>query len=128
MQILALQELYTGPTSRPLDVDAGHRLDVSSQCRGTVIHRRSSIHREVAIVERMILDLHREPPVVGIERWSLGDRPGLEHAVELKPEVVMQPPRATILLSPLGSAVLEKSRLARYFESLPWSSMRFSAR
>jgi hypothetical protein len=97
MQILALQELYTGPTSRPLDVDAGHRLDMSSQCRGTVIHRRSSIHREVAIVERMILDLHREPPVVGIERWSLGDRPGLEHAVELKPEVVMQPPRVVLL-------------------------------
>jgi hypothetical protein len=52
---------------------------------------------EVAIVERMILDLHREPPVVGIERWSLGDRPGLEHAVELKPEVVMQPPRVVLL-------------------------------
>src|SRR5258705_1873984 len=46
---------------------------------------------EVAIVERVILDFHREPLVAGIERRFLGHGPGLEYGIELEPKVVVQP-------------------------------------
>lgn len=36
---------------------------------------------EVAIIERMILDLDGQALVVRIERWTFGDSPALEHAV-----------------------------------------------
>ena len=80
---------------------------------------------EVAVVERMVLDLDGEPLVCRIERWAARHRPGLEHAIQLETQVVVQagrrmllddkaaPIRATIEVSPLGSAVLVKSRLAR---------------
>jgi hypothetical protein len=46
---------------------------------------------EVAIVERMVLDLDRQPSVVGIERGPARHRPGLEHPVQLQAQVVVQP-------------------------------------
>ena len=46
---------------------------------------------EVAIFQRVILDLNGEPLIGWIQRWSLGYRPGLEYAVEFQPQVVMQP-------------------------------------
>ena len=52
---------------------------------------------EIAVVERMILDLDRQPLVVGIQRWAFGDRPGLEHAVEFQPEIIMQSGRIVLL-------------------------------
>ncbi len=52
---------------------------------------------KVAIIERMILDFHRQPLVVGIERWSLGYGPRLEHAVQFQTKVVMQPGRVVLL-------------------------------
>src|SRR5262245_39929261 len=36
---------------------------------------------EIAIVERVILDLDREPLDLGIERGSLGHRPGFEDSI-----------------------------------------------
>ena len=45
---------------------------------------------EVAIVERMILGLHRQPLDLGIERRPLGHRPRQEDTVELEPEIVVQ--------------------------------------
>ena len=45
---------------------------------------------EVAVVERMILGLHRQPLDLGIERRPLGHRPRQEDAVELEPEIVVQ--------------------------------------
>ena len=45
---------------------------------------------EVAVVERMVLDLDRQPLAVRIERRALGHRPRLEDAVELEPEIVVQ--------------------------------------
>ena len=73
----------------------------------------------------MILDLDREALVVRIERRPARHRPGLEDAVELEPQIVMQP-RGGVLLdheaplfrgrhlaSPDGSAVFSKSRFFR---------------
>ncbi len=45
---------------------------------------------EVAVVERMVLDLDRQPLDRRIERRTLGHRPRLEGAVELQPEIVVQ--------------------------------------
>ena len=45
---------------------------------------------EVAIVQRMILDLNCEPLVMRIERGSLGDGPGFEDAVQFESQVVVQ--------------------------------------
>src|SRR5882757_4190857 len=52
---------------------------------------------EIAVVERMILDLDRQPLVVRIERGAARHRPGLEDAVEFEPEIVMQPGRIVLL-------------------------------
>ncbi|MHC2538449.1 hypothetical protein ACVJMY_008018 [Bradyrhizobium diazoefficiens] len=52
---------------------------------------------EIAIVERMVLDLDRQPLVVRIERGALRHRPGLEHAVELEAEIVVQPAGVMLL-------------------------------
>jgi len=62
---------------------------------------------------------------------ALCDGPGFEHAIHLKPQVVVQPGGSMLLDNeaeifgrfteavPLGSAVFVKSRLAWYSESLP---------
>ena len=52
---------------------------------------------EITIVERMILDLDREPLVVRIERRPARHRPGLEDAVEFEPKIIMQPRRIMLL-------------------------------
>src|SRR5438445_4786373 len=46
---------------------------------------------EARVLERVILHLHRQALVGGIEAWTLGDRPALEGAVELETEIVVQP-------------------------------------
>ena len=81
---------------------------------------------EIAVIERMVFDLDREPLVTRIERRTFGDRPGFEDAVELEPQIVMQPRRVVLLdhkakmlggrelTSPVGSAVFVKSRFSRY--------------
>ncbi len=45
---------------------------------------------EIAVIEWMVLDFDREPLVVGIERRAARDSPGLEHAVEFEPQIVME--------------------------------------
>ena len=52
---------------------------------------------EIAIVERVVLDLDRKALVVRIERGPARHRPGLEDAVELEPEIVVQAPRVVPL-------------------------------
>ena len=59
---------------------------------------------EAAVLERMVLDLHREPLVRRIEARPLGHRPALQHAVELQPEVVVQM---------AGGVLLDDERQAR---------------
>ena len=46
---------------------------------------------EIAIVERVILDLDGQSFVVRVDGGAARDRPGFEHAVKLEPEIVMQP-------------------------------------
>ena len=46
---------------------------------------------EVAVVERVVLDLHCKAPVTRIEGWPLGHGPGLEDPVHLQAQIVMQP-------------------------------------
>ena len=77
----------------------------------------------------MVFDFDRQALVVGIERRTFCHRPGLEHAIQLQPQIVMQARRGMFLddeakmlgrangSCPLGSAVFVKSRLARYSES-----------
>ena len=45
---------------------------------------------ELAVLERMILDVHRQPLGLRIERRPLRHRPRQQHAVVLEPEVVVQ--------------------------------------
>ena len=46
---------------------------------------------EIAIIEGMILKLHRQALFGGIERRPACHRPGAEHPVQLQPKIVMQP-------------------------------------
>src|SRR5205085_11892612 len=46
---------------------------------------------EVAVVERVVLDLHGQAPVTGVEGWPFRHRPGLEDPVHLQAQIVMQP-------------------------------------
>ena len=52
---------------------------------------------EIAIIERMIFNFHRQALIVRIERRPLGNRPGFENAAELQPEIIMQPARCVLL-------------------------------
>src|SRR5260221_8782125 len=52
---------------------------------------------EIAIVERMVLDMDGKALLAGIEARALGNRPALEDAVELEAEIVMQPRRRMLL-------------------------------
>ncbi len=52
---------------------------------------------EVAVVQRMVLDLDSQALVVRIERRSFGHRPGLEDAIEFEPQIIMQPRRVVFL-------------------------------
>ena len=78
---------------------------------------------KLAVVERVVLGVHREPLLAGIEARALRHRPALQHAVELEPEIIVQAPRGVLLhdeancrslrrARPGGSGVLAKSRLA----------------
>jgi hypothetical protein len=40
---------------------------------------------EVAVIQGMVLDLDRQSFVMGIQRWTLGDGPGFEDAVQFEP-------------------------------------------
>ena len=52
---------------------------------------------EVGVVERMVLDMHREPLVARHEARTPGDRPTRERVADLQAEVVMQPTRRMLL-------------------------------
>ena len=77
---------------------------------------------EAAVIERVVLDMDGKPLLAGDEARTLGDRPALEHAVELEAEIVMEAARGVLLddeavagagaRRPRGSAVCRKSRLA----------------
>jgi hypothetical protein len=52
---------------------------------------------EVAVVEGMVLDFDCKSLVLRREGRAARDRPGLEHAIELQAQVVVQPPRRMLL-------------------------------
>ena len=45
----------------------------------------------------MVLDLDGQPLIVWVQRRAARDGPGLEHAVEFKAQVVVQPGRVVLL-------------------------------
>ena len=57
---------------------------------GAVLARRD-LALEVAVVERVVLDVHGEVPLAGLERHALRHGPARERAVPLEPEVVVEP-------------------------------------
>ena len=52
---------------------------------------------ERAVVERMVLDVHRQMTFARPQRQALRHRPARERAVPLEPKVVVQPPRVVAL-------------------------------
>jgi len=70
-------------------------------CAGARRQRRRFAGRndslEVGVVERMILDVHGEPPFALLGRESFRQSPGAEYAVHFEPEVVMQMARGVFL-------------------------------
>jgi hypothetical protein len=52
---------------------------------------------EVAVFERMVLDMDGEALLVGDEARPFRHRPALEHAVQLQAEIVVHPPRGVLL-------------------------------
>ena len=52
---------------------------------------------EVGIVERMVLDVHRQPLVAGHQARAAGDGPARQRVADLEAEVVVQPPRRVLL-------------------------------
>ena len=52
---------------------------------------------EVGVVERVVLDGHRQALLARVGRRALGDGPRLEHAVDLEAEVVVQRARRVLL-------------------------------
>ena len=78
---------------------------------------------EAAVFERVVLDVDGETLFRRIEARPPRHRPALQNAVELEPEIVVQPRRGVLLNdeavppflgAPRGSAVLVKSRFRRY--------------
>jgi hypothetical protein len=45
---------------------------------------------KVTVGERMVFDLHRQPPVFRVERGTLGNRPGPENAIPFQAQIEMQ--------------------------------------
>jgi hypothetical protein len=52
---------------------------------------------EAAIFERMVLDMDREAFLAGDKARAAGHSPALQHAIHLKPEIVMEPSRVMLL-------------------------------
>ncbi len=63
--------------------------------RAVLMRRNDAL--EGAVLQRMVFDVHREPLLVRVEAWALGDRPAQQHAIELQPEVVMELARRVFL-------------------------------
>ena len=85
---------------------------------------------EVRIVERVVLDVHREMALAAAQRDALRDGPARERTVALEPEVVVEAPRGVALNhepdgrsapspdAPNGSGVLPRLRFLRYWSRL----------
>ena len=94
---------------------------------GPVLTRRD-LALEGGVVERVVLDVHGEVALPGLERDPLRHRPARERAVALEAEVVVEPARVVALndeersrrsprLPPNGSGVAPFVRLPSYSRS-----------
>ena len=73
---------------------------------------------EGAVLDGVVLDVHGEPLVAGVEGRALGHGPAEQHAVELEPEIVVEPGRGVLLDAvggPAGRPLLAR-RLGRLRE------------
>ena len=81
-------------------VDVADRLPASlvphDHAAGAVV-ALGDLALETAVVERMVLDLHRHALLRRVEARPLGHGPREQHAVPLQPEVVVQPRRPVLL-------------------------------
>jgi hypothetical protein len=71
-----------------------HRLpgaDVPHHDVAAAVLARGDHALEVEVLDRVVLDVHGEPPCRGVERRALGDRPADQHPVDLEPQVVVKP-------------------------------------
>ena len=113
MQPLALQrEFEVALRQRLLGALLSFRLPVAAvpqHDRAAAILAFRDRAFEIAVVERMIFHLDRKALVVRIERRAFGHRPGFEDAVELKPQVVVQP-RGVMFLDDEAPAVRRLDR------------------
>ena len=126
VQPLALQrELEFAVRERLLGVRAALRLPIAAVPqlnRSAAILALRDRALEVAIVERMVLDLDREALIVRIERGTPRHRPGLEHAVEFETEVVVKARRVVLLndkTPPLPGADRRRAGRLRGFREIP---------
>jgi hypothetical protein len=60
---------------------------------------------ELTVVERVILDVHRQPLRFGIERRTFGNGPREQHAIVLETKVVVQVAREVLLDAEVTSAL-----------------------
>src|SRR5262249_40047350 len=72
----------------------------------------------VAVIDRMILGLHRETSRLRIEGGPLRHRPRQQHAVVLQTEVVMQVAREVLLDAEVAFAPLARHDRARWLGRL----------
>src|SRR2546421_9471200 len=52
---------------------------------------------ELVVLDRMVLDLDREPFLARHQARSACDRPALHHAIKFEPQVIVQSPRSVLL-------------------------------
>ncbi len=98
MQLLAMQrELQIALLESPFRIVGFPIAAVPELHRAAAILPLGDGAFEIAVIQRMIFHLDRQPLVVGIERGAARHRPRLEHAVKLQPEVIMQPGRIVLL-------------------------------
>jgi hypothetical protein len=88
---LALLQAFMGVAER------GPCAAVPQHHRATAIFALRNGAFEVAVVQRMVFGAHRKSFVRRIEARPLGHGPAQEHAIELKAQVVMQPPGGVLL-------------------------------
>src|SRR5690606_41916209 len=91
-QLLALEREFEMALPEPLPrVSFRHpRPAIPDNDRAATIFAFRDRSLEVAIVERMVLDMDGQPLFRRHKARAASDRPALEHAVHLQPEIIVQ--------------------------------------
>jgi len=89
LQPLALQAHGELPVALLLEQLVGAVVPDLDAAPAVLTLRDLAVERRIG--ERVVLDVHREHFVAGLERHALGHGPGRERAVSFQPEVVVQP-------------------------------------